>query len=109
MPFFLFPECIGVKRTIYIILTVVAILFGLGFAYRNAQPAVVSFYFGLRWEAPLALMLLTAFAVGAAVGFLASLGIVLRAQRDLNRSRRELREAEDEARRLRQLPIRDML
>lgn len=103
------PESISVKRAVYIILTVVAILFGLGFAYQNAQPAVASFYFGLRWEAPLALILLTVFAIGAVAGFLASLGIVLRAQRDLNRSRRELREAEDEARRLRQLPIRDML
>jgi uncharacterized integral membrane protein len=97
------------KQAIYVFLIAAAILFGVGFAYRNAQPVSVSFYFGLSWDAPLAMVLLTAFAIGAVAGLLASVRIVLRAQHDLNQSRRELREAEDEARRLRQLPIRDML
>ena len=48
-----------------------AIFFTLfAFALNNQQDATVYFFFGTRWQAPLVLVVLSAFAVGALVGVL---------------------------------------
>ena len=53
-----------------------AIFFTLfAFALNNQQDATVYFFFGTRWQAPLVLVVLSAFAVGVVVGVL---GIVPR-------------------------------
>ena len=57
-------------------LLVFAIL--LGFAIRNVDPVTVRFYLGNEWQAPLALVLLIAFVLGAIGGVLASLGLMFR-------------------------------
>lgn len=46
-----------------------AIFFTLfAFALNNQQEATVHFFFGTQWRAPLVLVVLTAFALGLAVG-----------------------------------------
>ena len=46
-----------------------AIFFTLfAFALNNQQDATVHFFFGTQWRAPLVLVVLTAFALGLAVG-----------------------------------------
>ncbi|MRD49287.1 lipopolysaccharide assembly LapA domain-containing protein [Caenimonas koreensis] len=53
-----------------------AIFFTLfAFALNNQQEAVVNFFFGTAWRAPLVLVVLAAFAAGLAVG---ALGMVPR-------------------------------
>ena len=53
-----------------------AIFFTLfAFALNNQQDATVHFFFGTRWQAPLVLVVLSAFAVGVVVG---ALGMVPR-------------------------------
>ena len=53
-----------------------AIFFTLfAFALNNQQDATVHFFFGTQWRAPLVLVVLTAFALGLAVG---ALGMVPR-------------------------------
>ena len=48
-----------------------AIFFTLfAFALNNQQDATVYFFFGTRWQAPLVLVVLSAFAVGVVVGVL---------------------------------------
>ncbi|TCP16055.1 LapA family protein [Simplicispira metamorpha] len=48
-----------------------AIFFTLfAFALNNQQDATVHFFFGTQWRAPLVLVVLSAFAVGVAVGVL---------------------------------------
>lgn len=48
-----------------------AIFFTLfAFALNNQQDVTVHFFFGTQWRAPLVLVVLTAFAVGLAVGVL---------------------------------------
>jgi lipopolysaccharide assembly protein A len=43
------------------------------FALNNQQPAVVRWFFGVQWQAPLVIIVLAAFAAGCAVGVLAML------------------------------------
>jgi len=53
-----------------------AIFFTLfAFALNNQQDTAVHFFFGTEWHAPLVLVVLTAFAIGLAVG---ALGMVPR-------------------------------
>lgn len=97
------------KRIFYSLVAVVALFAGLSFAYKNAQVVQVEYYFGLRWASPLSLMLLTVFALGTLFGFVASLRMVIRAQRQLAQARREIRQVEQEVANLRSLPIKDVL
>ena len=43
------------------------------FALNNQQAAVVRWFFGVQWQAPLVIVVLAAFAAGCAVGVLAML------------------------------------
>ncbi|WPB57883.1 LapA family protein [Xylophilus sp. GOD-11R] len=63
-----------------------AIFFTLfAFALNNQQDATVHFFFGTRWQAPLVLVVLSAFALGIATGVL---GMVPRWWKDRNALRR---------------------
>ncbi len=97
------------KRLLYFMFGVVTVVFGLSFAYKNAEVVALNYYYGLHWESPLSLMLLATLAIGIALGFVASLGMVVRMQRQLVRARREIREIEQEVTNLRALPIKDVL
>ena len=70
-------------------LLVFAIL--LGFAIRNVDPVTVRFYLGNEWQAPLALVLLIAFVLGAIGGVLASLGLMFRKRSEIVSLRKQLR------------------
>lgn len=64
----------------------------LGFAVKNTGHIDVHYYLGQKWSAPLVLVLLIAFGVGAALGVVSSLGHVLRQRRaiaDLERRARD--------------------
>ncbi|MDD2547208.1 MAG: lipopolysaccharide assembly protein LapA domain-containing protein [Burkholderiaceae bacterium] len=63
-----------------------AIFFTLfAFALNNQQDAIVHFFFGTQWRAPLVLVVLTAFAAGVVVGVL---GMVPRWWKHRNAARR---------------------
>ena len=50
------------KATVFFIL--------LAFALNNQEDVAVHFFWGLQWQAPMVLVLLTVFAIGLAVGVL---------------------------------------
>jgi putative membrane protein len=72
-----------------ILAVVILFLALLGFAIKNTVPVVVSYYFGTHWQAPLVVVILVVFAVGAASGILAMSGHLLRQRRELTRLRRQ--------------------
>ena len=96
------------KRLFYLVLAVVVLLVGVTFTYKNSQTVELDYYFGIHWLSPLSFMLLTTLTVGIALGFLASLGMLGRMQRQLLQARRETRQLEQEVHNLRALPIRDV-
>ena len=96
-------------RVFYVVVAIVILFFGVTFAYQNRQTVDVSYYFGLSWNGPLALALLAALAIGVVIGFLATLRIVLRLQRQLAATRGEMRQIEQEVQNLRALPIKDVV
>jgi len=96
------------KRLVYGVLVLVVVLVGVTFTTKNAQVVELNYYFGIHWTTPLSFMLLTTLTVGIALGFLASLAMLARMQRQLLQARRDSRQPEQEVNNLRALPIRDV-
>jgi uncharacterized integral membrane protein len=61
----------------------------VAFAAKNVQPVTLRFYFDLALEAPLVLLLLGFFALGALFGAAALLTTVLRQRREISVLRRQ--------------------
>ena len=97
------------KRIFYTIVIAVTLFVGITFAFKNQQVVELRYYFGLEWSGLLSLALLTTLALGVAVGYLASLRMVIRMQRQLVQARKEVRQIEQEVANLRALPIKDVL
>ncbi|GAB4509968.1 MAG: hypothetical protein Tsb0026_11060 [Sulfuricaulis sp.] len=97
------------KRIIYTILAILVLLIGIAFAIQNKQAIELNYYFGLKWSGPLSLALLTSFTIGVVAGYLASLRMVVRMQRQLVQARKEIRHIEQEVINLRALPIKDVI
>lgn len=62
----------------------------LGFALQNAQPVTLHYFLGYVWEAPLVVLLLATFALGALFGLLALLPTLFRLRSERAKLRREL-------------------
>ena len=56
----------------------------VAFAAKNVDPVRLRFYFDLELQAPLVLILLGAFALGALFGVAALIGTVLRQRREIS-------------------------
>lgn len=97
------------KRILYLIVIVVTLLFGITFALQNRQEVELAYYFGLRWRGSISIALLAALALGVAIGYVASLRMVIRMQRQLVQARKEVRQIEQEVMNLRALPIKDVI
>jgi len=66
-------------------------------ALKNTDTVSLKLYFDQSWQAPLILLLLVFFAVGAAMGVLATLGTVFRQRRENARLQRELQNRKRES------------
>lgn len=97
------------KRIFYLLVIVITLLFGVTVVFQNPQEVELAYYFGLQWRGPISIALLVALALGVAVGYVASLRMVLRMQRQLVQARREVRQIEQEVMNLRALPIKDVV
>ena len=65
-------------------------LFFITLAVKNTDVVAVRYFLGYEWRAPLILVLLVLFALGAAVGFFAALPTIVRQRRELAARKREL-------------------
>ena len=77
-------------RYFYGFLTSILFFAVLGFAIKNAETITLHYYLGISWSAPLVLVLLASFALGAACGIIACLGLVVSQRRAANAIRQEL-------------------
>ena len=94
------------KRIITFIVLLLVTLLGLTFALMNAENVKLDYYFG-SFEAPLSLVVVLAMIIGAALGVLASVGIVVGQKRELARLRKRAKIANEEVANLRSLPLKD--
>jgi len=90
-------------RLIRLILLLALLIVALGFALLNAESIQVDYYMG-KLSIPLSLALVVVLAVGAVIGIIASLGMVLRAKRQSAKLRKQIKNTEREVTDLRVLP-----
>jgi lipopolysaccharide assembly protein A len=94
------------KRIITFAVLLLVTLLGLTFALMNADMVRLDYYFG-SVQAPLSLVVVIAIIIGAALGVLASVGIVVGQKRELAKLRKTAKIAEEEVSNLRSLPLKD--
>jgi uncharacterized integral membrane protein len=78
----------------FVVLAAVFIVL-LFISLQNAQPVMLQFFNLATWQAPLVFVILVAFAVGVALGLLASTFQVVKLKRQLAKLRREQQRAPD--------------
>lgn len=90
-------------RLIRLILLLALLIVALGFALLNAESIQVDYYLG-KLSIPLSLALVVVLAVGAVIGMIASLGMVLRAKRQNAKLRKQVKNSEKQVTHLHALP-----
>ena len=93
-------------RLIGYLLLVLLVLVGLSFAVLNAQAVSLNYYLGTL-EVPLSMALVSSLALGAVLGVLVSLVLLISLKRQVRRLRRKVETAEQEVANLRAIPIKD--
>lgn len=83
-----------------VLILVLFILVAFGFSALNSESVVIHYYLGSR-ALPLPVVILIAIALGALLGIMASLGLVLKARHQSGRLRRTLKKTEQEVGHLR--------
>ena len=82
------------------IVRIALFLLVLAFALENSQVVSVQYFVATPWQAPLVVVILLCFAVGAALGVLAVIPAFIRMRRDMALLRRQLKLLQpDQARR----------
>ncbi|MGR3914985.1 MAG: LapA family protein [Gammaproteobacteria bacterium] len=82
------------KKFFHVALVVLVALFGLTFAYKNHQAVSIHYYFGVRFEAELSLLLFAVFTLSLFAGYCAASLRALGTRRQLVKIKRELRIAQ---------------
>jgi len=83
-------------RLLFRVVAAIIFIVFFGFALKNTQEAVLSFFLDYELRAPLVLLLLGFFATGVVFGVLAMMPMVFRHRRDVSRYRKELSAMETE-------------
>ena len=79
------------------VLGLVLFLLAVGFAIKNSEVVTLHYYLGYVWQAPMVVMLLAFFSLGAAAGVAASFSYVFRQRREILALKRELRQRAQES------------
>ncbi len=83
------------KRLISFVVLLAVLVVGIYFGLLNADPVTINYYFG-TYETPLSLVMVVSVLLGALLGAIASIGIVFRMRKRINRLRREKTSTERE-------------
>lgn len=66
-------------------------LLTLGFALKNTDSVTLHYFLGYQWHAPLVVILVAAFCLGTTAGVAATLGLIFRQRREIQKLRREIK------------------
>ncbi|MGR3983819.1 MAG: LapA family protein [Gammaproteobacteria bacterium] len=82
------------KKFFHVAFVALVAVFGMTFAYKNHQAVSIDYYFGVRFETELSLLLFAVFALSLLAGYFAGSLRALGARRQLAKIKRELRIAQ---------------
>jgi uncharacterized integral membrane protein len=78
-------------RYLSLISGLILFLLALGFALKNSDSITLHYFLGYQWQAPLVLILVTAFCLGTVSGIAATLGLIFKQRREIQKLRREIK------------------
>ncbi|GAB4392206.1 MAG: LapA family protein [Gammaproteobacteria bacterium] len=93
-------------RILTYILLLILMVFGVTFAFLNAQPVEVNYYLATR-HIPLSLLLVWVLGSGMLLGFLACFPMYLKQRRSTSKLKKRLKLVEKEIANLRAIPLKD--
>lgn len=94
------------SKIIYGSVIILIVLLGIIFAVLNAEPVQLNYYFNSR-EMPLSLAIILSMFLGAILGVLASVVLILKYKNEISRLRKAADIAEKEISNLRAIPIKN--
>lgn len=94
------------SKILYAIAIALVALIGVVFAILNAETVQINYYFGSK-ETPLSLAIILSMLLGAIMGLLASMGLILKSKREVAKFKRLADVAEKEITNLRAIPIKN--
>lgn len=94
------------SKILYAIAILLIALFGIIFAILNSDSVEFHYYFGSQ-PIPFSLAIIIAMLIGAVLGLLASLGIIIKAKRQVAKLKRTVEVTEKEIVNLRAIPIKN--
>ena len=94
------------SRIARLILVLAVLLFGLAFHLKNNQLITLDYYFGAI-ELPVSLVVVLILILGALLGVLASLPIIIKLKQQKLKLEKQIKNSEKEINNLRVMPIKD--
>lgn len=95
------------KRMVRLIVLLTVFAVSLSFAVLNTEPVELDYYFG-AWHIPLALVIGVCIVIGAGLGLIASIGMVLKSKREAARLRKEVQSATEIPSNMRAVPLNEV-
>lgn len=93
-------------RIVRLVFYILILLLGISFAVINGENISLNYYFGV-WQAPLSLALVLVMALGALLGVLACLGLLMKLKNEVSTLRKAAKLSETEVMNLRAIPLKD--
>ena len=94
------------KRIVSFIVVLAIVVVGILFAVLNAEKVGFDYYFD-KTEIELSKILVITLVIGAILGIFASLGMLIRARREISKIKKSAALAEKEISNLRSIPLKD--
>ena len=94
------------SRIVQLIIAFVVLLFGLAFHLKNNQLIELNYYVG-AFELPFSLVAVLVLIIGAVLGVLASLPIIIKLKQQKLRLEKQIKNSEKEINNLRVMPVKD--
>lgn len=81
------------RRIFSFVIIIITVVLGLIFAVLNADLVLFNYFFG-KSELPLSLIMVITLAMGALLGVIASMGLILHTKRELAKTRKMTKQKE---------------
>lgn len=95
------------SRIAKLILVLAILLFGLAFHLKNNQAIELDYYIGTTMPLPLSLIVVLVLMLGALLGVLSSLPLIIKLKQQKHRLERQIKNSEKEINNLRVMPVKD--
>ena len=97
------------KKFLVYLLTLVIVIFGVTFTFKNNQSVEINYYFDFQQTLQLPVLLMITLIIGVLLGMLTNMMIVLKLKTQLRVAKKEIKQNTQELTNLRTIPIKNSI